>query len=108
MDQPRRRYCDPWVRHIQVVCSASTGLDSVDTGAFDSRVFSFQDSEKQDGKRGVGQRRRAPLTSGHDPLLFDGQQLAKTGKKITPLTQRAKSTNFTFFLTRGGSGMRAG
>jgi len=79
-------------------------LDSHDIGPSDSGVFSFQDGEEQGGKRAIGPeeailksiRTSTKAETGRHPLLLDGgQQRAKTGKKITPLTQRAKSSNFS-------------
>ena len=101
MAQLDRRHTDPWLRDIQVA-STSTGLDSHDIGTADSGLFRFQDGEEQGGKRAIGPweaivksiRTFAKAEPGrHSSSLDSGQPSAKTGKKITPLTQRAKSSN---------------
>jgi len=84
-------------------------LDSHDIGPSDSGVFHFQDGEEQGEKRAIGPEQGRALTRKNNSFWFyrfatasrrdGGQQSAKTGKKITPLTQRAKSSNVSRFLT---------
>jgi len=104
MAQLNRRRPDPWIRDIQITCPTPAGMDSHDIGPPDSGVFSFQDGEEQGGKRAIGPgegilksiRTATEAETGRHPLLLNGgQQRAKTGKKITPLTQGAKSSNFS-------------
>src|SRR5271157_1322833 len=110
MAQLNRRHPHPWTRDIQVTCSTSTRLDSHDIGPSDSGVFHFQDGEEQGGKRGIGPEEGILMSIRTStkaeircrPLSLDGgQQPAKTGKKITPLTQRAKSSNVSCSLPGG-------